>query len=438
MKPFKILLIPFLIFFTHFLWASSRSCEAIHLPYTNATAYRYLDHAINGEHSVNSDSLSIVQRLNPYYSDVIFVDSALSARTIDQSKIKVIRNPKAYSDQLAIVSGQLGSDKTFRFTLGKKLKHQADPAYIRSRMEEIFFLKSTDGISVNAKTNASAKMKITLKVIGLRNEARELVYLKKTILFESTFLELSSTDSKRIDFNWNTFTTKDGRSLKSEDYVIEEIFFEVAALQKEAANLTLYLDGPMYIEQFSSYNGITDRLAGKYWDKLGVEQLDSNGKVFSRTTYLDGPIPVGFRKMIYNKLHSGKLAREALLMLKKGLLKNHLEALGFEYKDIDYKFVTINDQFKFFQYLIKLQIPIEIGTFGEYHGTQSHALQIYCITKGMSAEELKYFKLFYQEMGSNAAFGWILWNSVFDYTRPDTPRSPLYWAQKVRESNVGE
>ncbi len=415
------------------LSAGDRACESIFLPYNNKTAHKYLDFTINGAHSVNTDSMSIVQRINPYYSDILYVDSELTAKVSDQTKIKVIKNPEVHSDQMASVTANLETGNTFRFTLGQKYKHQPDSTKIRAKMAENLTLHATDAISLNARVTAPANMKVAMKVVGFLDSNKDPVYLNKPIFFESNYMELPTNETNRINFLWKNFTTKDGQVLSVHNYIIDEIFFEVTALQSETKNLTLYFDGPLYIEQFSSYNGITDDFAKRYWDNLGIEVRNETGKVQSRTTFLKGPIPLDFRKMIYNRLHDPELEREALQMLKNGKLQQHMEDLGFKYKNIDFKFISTNDQFKFFKYLIDLQIPIEIGTFGEYHGTQSHALQLYCITKGMTPDELSYFKLFYQEMGSNAAFGWTLWNSVFDYTRPDSPRSPLYWAQKVRE-----
>ncbi len=435
MTLFKLLTIDliFALGLLHSQLSMARTCDAIHLPYDNNNAYLFLDHHINGEPSYLSDSMSNLQRLNPVYSDIFYVGTDLVSKVAEQGKLKVIKNPEPYSDQLAIVSGAFQGGSSFRFSIGKKVLLTADKTVIRNKLEHSLYITMTHGISLKGRTQQNAKIRAIFKVTGKRNADFEFVSFKEPLIFESEFIESSATENQRMNFLWSKFKTKDGIILNSADFMVNEMFFEVQALNATTTSLTLFLDGPLFIEQFPVSSNPTKANSEIFWEGMGIEKSIADNGPKSKPQFLHAIVSEAFKNKIYANLHNKEYEKEALQMYRTGKLKDYLEAMGYSYEPVQYKLEMAFDQFKFFNLLKNKKIPIETGIFGEYHGTESHALQLYCVTKGMSKSELDYYMNFYQEMGHNAAFGWKLWNALFDYPRPDSPRSPLYWAKKMRE-----
>lgn len=144
-------------------------------------------------------------------------------------------------------------------------------------------------------------------------------------------------------------------------------------------------------------------------------------------------MPLAFREKIYTNLNSPDHQKSALQVLRSGELQREVEKLGFTYAILDKKFDS-KEYFTFFRMIVDLKIPIETGEFGDYHGSESHALQIYAMTRGMNEQEINLFRNLYREVGHSAIFGWKIWTAMFDNPKPDVATGPRYWSELMRQS----
>ena len=383
-----------------------------------------LDYKIMGGLTYITDSMGTIQRINPHKIAWAIADETLSLPTSlqDQIQTDVSGVPDTGITQIHVNLKE--SKRQIALELGSKTQFQRDPNYISMKLNRDLPINFSHGLSFHVTSKAPIEIKIVIGASRRQQSGSQVEHFNKQELFESTFQTIP-TDANQIRtiFYWSDF--KSSKLALTDDIMADKIWLVIKSPQGLIKKVDLKFDGPIYTEQVL-IDGNPKANPDKFWKGIGVP-------INNHPKFLFQNPPRDFRIKIFNNLFEKQNQLQAIQAQKNNTLQSELKNLGFDYEVFDKK-IEQESFFNFFHFIVEAKIPIETGEFGEYHGAETHALQIYAITRGMSNSEIILFRNIYKEIGHNSFFGWKIWTALFDNPQPDVPTGPRFWSRLLQQA----
>lgn len=372
------------------------------------------DRHFNNSSTFVTDGMGTVQRINLADFGFFLSNNEYKNKTQDQGALSFDHDRGA---EILRAEVNINRDRNPTIlNLSQKRKYPSDNTLIETRVAESLRLSFAHGFSM--RLSASENVQVSLIVF-----ARKVV---NGTTIESGYFEsaLQSVTKEKPNAEFLHFYLPEFKNSTSnhkgitDDYVVDNLWLTFKCNDRSIEALSVTLQGPLFVYQnVADRNPMADR--NDFWKGMG----DNN---YFRTKFLERPVSSDFIDKIYENLMNTSNQLESIRLQKLGKLETEMNKLGFQYFTLNGKLDNQN-MFKFFAEIQQLKIPFETGNFGKFHGAETHALQIFSMTRGLNEEELTLFKNIYREIGHNSKFGWKIWSTLFDSPFPDSPLGPKFW-----------
>jgi len=393
------------------------------------------DFKIFGGLTYVTDGMGTLQRINPNKAFWAVSNSKLESPPILTRQLHI---DKSQVENTGTTSLQIDLEKPeplVTLELGSLTRFQKDPNFFNMRLQRNIDLRFTDGLSFQISSPEVLEMEVIISANAKwrDDDQSNMQRFEHPQVYKSSIQMIPKhKGSKATQFYWKNFKGLTNGLPLTDSVLVDKIWITFRNPGK-LKKINLHFSGPIYAIQ-DVFGENSNSRPEKFWKGIG-NYFAHNQFAKNTPMYLLEPLSQTFKDKIRHNLYDKQNQLAAIQALRAKTLEGELKNIGFEYHVFAEKFEP-SQFFRFFSFIEKAKIPIESGEFGDYHGAEVHAAQIYAITRGMSDQEIALFRNLYREIGHNAFFGWKIWTSLFDSPDPQSPTSPRYW--KLLQQNTAD